>query len=181
MSKSTRQNVHLPPQLSDIWTIHLHIKLPESEIICKMKTSNYGTTLLVDHTPKEVFKSINNVSCWWSTSFEGHSEKLNDVFTVHFGETYITVKIVELIPNKKILWHVIDCYKHWLKDKKEWKGTKMSWEISTEKNATQIRFTHIGLVPGIECYEGCEEAWNSYINESLFKLINKGKGTPELK
>jgi hypothetical protein len=56
----------------------------------------------------------------------------------------------------------------------------MSWEISTEKNSTQIRFTHIGLVPGIECYKGCEKAWNFYINESLFKLLKKGKGMPEL-
>jgi len=114
-------------------------------------------------------------------SFEGHSEKLNDVFTVRFGETFITVKIVELIPGKKIGWHVIDCYKDWLKDKKEWKDTTMSWEISTEKNSTLINFTHIGLVPGIECYGGCEKAWNFYVKESLFKLLTAGKGTPELK
>jgi hypothetical protein len=146
-----------------------------------MKKSDYNTTLMVDQTPKEVFKCINRVSDWWSSNFEGHSEKLNDIFTVHFGETNITVKIVELIPDKKIRWHVIDCYKHWLKDKKEWKDTTMSWEISSEKNSTQIRFTHIGLFPGKECYKGCEKAWDSYINESLFKLIKKGKGVPELK
>jgi hypothetical protein len=145
-----------------------------------MSTSNYKTTLLVDQNPKEAFKSITRVSNWWSTSFEGHLEKLNDIFTVHFGETYITVKIVELIPNEKILWHVIDCNKHWLKNKKEWKDTKISWEISTGKKSTKISFTHIGLVPGIECYKGCEKAWNFYLKESLFKLIKNGKGAPEL-
>ena len=54
----------------------------------------------------------------------------------------------------------------------------MSWEISAKKNATQISFTHIGLVPGIECYNGCEKAWNFYVKESLFKLLTEGKGIP---
>ena len=146
-----------------------------------MKKQDYNVSITVNATTQEAFKSINNVSDWWTRVFEGHSEKLNDVFTVRFGETFITVKIVELIPGKKIGWHVIDCYKDWLKDKKEWKDTTMSWEISTEKNATQINFTHTGLVPGIECYDGCEKAWNFYVKESLFKLLTAGKGIPELK
>jgi hypothetical protein len=145
-----------------------------------MKKQDYNTTITVNATAQEAFENINNVSDWWSKSFEGHSKKLNDIFTVYFGETSVTVKIVELVPNKKVVWHVIDCYKHWLKDKKEWKDTKMTWEISSGKNATQIHFTHFGLVPGVECYNGCEKAWNFYIKESLFKLITEGKGLPEL-
>ena len=143
-----------------------------------MKTQDYSVSIVANATAEEAFKNINNVPGWWTTFFEGHSEKLNDVFTVRFGETFITVKIIELIPYKKIRWQVIDCYKHWLKDKKEWKDTTMSWEISIAKNATQISFTHIGLVPGIECYNGCEKAWNFYIKESLFKLLAEGKGIP---
>ncbi|MEP7372064.1 MAG: SRPBCC domain-containing protein [Chitinophagaceae bacterium] len=146
-----------------------------------MKKQDYTTTITVNTTAQEAFKIINNVPGWWTTIFEGHSEKLNDVFTVRFGETFITVKIIELIPGRKIGWHIIDCYKHWLKDKKEWRDTAMSWEIFPANNATQISFTHFGLVPGIECYEGCEKAWNFYVNESLFKLLTQGKGKPELK
>jgi hypothetical protein len=86
-----------------------------------------------------------------------------------------------LIPGKKITWQVIDCYKHWLKDKKEWKGTAITWKISAKENETQIDFTHIGLAPGVECYKGCEGAWNFYIKESLFQLLTEGKGEPELK
>lgn len=145
------------------------------------KEQDYYVSISANATAQEAFKSINNVPGWWTKNFEGHSEKPNDIFTVRFGETFITSKIVELIPDKKIVWHVIDCNKHWLKNRKEWKDTKMSWEISTENNVTQISFTHIGLVPGIECYNGCEKAWNFYVKESLFKLLNEGKGMPELK
>ena len=95
-----------------------------------MKKQDYNASITVNATAQEAFKSINSVSDWWTPSFEGHQEKLNDVFTVRFGETFITVKIVELIPDRKIVWHVIDCNKPWLKDKKEWKDTKISFEIS---------------------------------------------------
>jgi hypothetical protein len=144
----------------------------------KITPPDFTTTLWVDKTPEEISQAIDNVSGWWTTNVKGNSEKSNDVFTVHFGETFITLQIVAHLPGKKIVWEVIDCYKHWLKDKKEWKGTKINWEISIEKNVTQIHFTHIGLVPGIECYNGCEKAWNFYINESFLKLLNEGKGQP---
>jgi hypothetical protein len=146
-----------------------------------MKKQDYTTSIKVNGSAQEAFKSINSVSDWWTQDLEGRSQKLNDEFTIRFGETSITMKIVELVPGKRIVWHVIDCYKHWLKDKKEWKDTKMTWEISTQKDAMQITFTHIGLVPGLECYDGCENAWGQYINGSLFKLLIKGRRIPELK
>jgi hypothetical protein len=146
-----------------------------------MKKQDYSTSITVNATAQEAFKSINSVSKWWTEDLEGRSQKPNDEFTVHFGETFITMKIVELVPDKKIVWHVTDCYKHWLKDKKEWKDTKMNWKISSKKGATQITFTHIGLVPGLECYDGCENAWGQYIKGSLLKLLTKGKEVPELK
>jgi len=147
----------------------------------KMKNQDYHTTLTVKTTAVAAFNGINNIPGWWSTNFEGCSEKTGDVFTVRFGETFITLKIVELIPYKKIGWHVIDCYKHWLKNKKEWQDTTMTWEIVEKNNATQISFTHFGLVPGIECFEACEKAWKFYIEGSLFKLLTEAKGILELK
>jgi len=80
------------------------------------------------------------------------------------------------VPGKKIVWLTTDCYLEVFKDKEQWKGTKIVWGISPEKNSTQITMTHIGLVPGIECFEDCEKGWNFYIKESLFKLLTEGKG-----
>ena len=146
-----------------------------------MKKQDYTTTVAVAVTAEEAFKSINSVADWWSANFEGQSGKRNDVFTVRFGEVFITMKVVELIPYSNIRWEVIDCYKPWLKNKQEWNGTQISWEISSEKNTTNISFTHIGLVPALECYDGCEKAWSFYVKDSLFKLLTEGKGIPELK
>ena len=143
-----------------------------------MKTSDFTATLTVDQTPEEAFKGINSVSKWWSEDFEGSIVKLNDVFTVRFGEVFITSKVVELIPGRKIVWHVLDCNKPWLKNTREWNDTKMTWEISQTDKKTQIRFTHLGLVSEVECFEVCSKAWSQYLQQSLSSLITTGKGQP---
>jgi len=147
-----------------------------------MKKQNYTCSITTAITAHETFERINRVSEWWSENIKGSFKKLNDIFTIHFnfGDTFV-IKIVELVKNKKIVWLVTDCDLTWIKDNKEWKGTKIRFDISTEHNATQINFTHIGLVPGIECYDGCTKGWNQYINESLLKFLTEGKGLPDRK
>jgi hypothetical protein len=57
----------------------------------------------------------------------------------------------------------------------------MDFEISTVGDQTKINFTHIGLVPEIECYNMCVKGWDQYFKGSLYKLITEGKGQPQLK
>jgi hypothetical protein len=80
-----------------------------------------------------------------------------------------------------VVWLVTKCKLDFLKDKNEWAGTKISFEITQKNNQTQIRFTHLGLVPESECYEDCSVGWQRYITGSLLHLLTKGKGRPELK
>jgi Activator of Hsp90 ATPase homolog 1-like protein len=141
-----------------------------------MKKQDYTATISANVNADKAFNCVNSVSKWWTESVEGSTEKLNDVFTVRFADTFVTHKIIEMVPNKKVVWLVTNCNLHWIKNKKEWKDTKMSFEISTENNSTQIDFTHIGLIPGIECYKDCQKGWDSYIKTSLYNLITTGKG-----
>lgn len=144
-----------------------------------MKNKDYTLTLTVDVSAKVAFDSINTVTKWWTENLEGDSKKQNDEFTVHFGEVHVsTQKIIEFIPDKKIVWLVTDCNLNFIKDHKEWKGTTIHFEIFEQAGKTQIRFAHSGLTPGIECYADCSNAWAHYLNTSLLSLINTGKGTP---
>ena len=144
-----------------------------------MTTLDFTATLLVDQTREEAFNAINNVRGWWSEEIEGSSDKLNDEFTYHFEDLHhCKLKLIEVIPNKKVVWLVEYNYFKFTKDKSEWTGSKISFEISTKDNKTQIRFTHLGLVPELECFDICSNGWNQYIRHSLLSLIATGKGEP---
>jgi hypothetical protein len=145
----------------------------------KMKDKNYHITITVNASPQEAMKKISQVNLWWAKKVKGKTEKPNDKFTVDFGETYVDFQISELIPNKKVVWKVTDCNLHWIKAKKEWVGNEVVFDISEKGNATQIDFTHIGLVPGVECYNDCEAGWNGHVTNSLVNFMNEGKGMPE--
>ena len=147
-----------------------------------MKKENYSISITVDATAKEAFKSINSVAKWWTDDLQGSSRKLNDEFTVRFADIHVSKqKLVEVIPAKKVVWLVTDSKLNFIKDKQEWTNTKISFEIAEKKDGkTQINFTHIGLVPEIECYNSCVKGWDYYIKGSLFKLLTEGKGTPGL-
>jgi hypothetical protein len=149
-----------------------------------MNDQNFTTTLTVDQTPEEAFAAINNVRGWWSgdPGIEGSTDKLGDEFTYRYEpHHYSKQKITELIPGKKVVWLVLDSQLNFVDDKSEWKGTKITFEIAKKGAKTELRFTHVGLVPDYECYGACSNAWGSYIKGSLRSLITTGKGQPDQK
>jgi len=147
-----------------------------------MKTHDFTAIFLVDQTPKKVFDAINNVRGWWSGDIEGNTNKLNDEFTYHYKDVHICrMKLIEVVPNKKIVWQVLSNYFNFTKDKSEWTGNKIIFEITEKNNQTELHFTHEGLTPEYECYDACYEGWSNYIKKSLYGLITTGKGQPNPK
>ena len=142
-----------------------------------MSDKNFSTSFPVSQSPEVVFDAINNVRGWWSEAIEGSTDNLGAVFNYHYQDIHrCTFEITEFSPGTKIVWHCVDNYFNFIKDKNEWTGTKIIFEISEKDNKTQLRFTHVGLVNGIECYDACSNAWSQLIQESLFSLITTGKG-----
>src|ERR1700742_801229 len=139
-------------------------------------TRDYHAHITAAVPAHKAFEAICRVKAWWANNLTGESQKLGDVFTVRFGETFVTFRLAEVVPDKKIVWHVMDCNLHWVKDKKEWKGTDVVFEISADKDLTRIYMTHVGLVPEAECFENCQGGWNHFIKESLLQLITEGTG-----
>ena len=145
--------------------------------INKMVTSDFTTTIAVEQTPKQVFNAINNPQAWWSGEIKGSTDKLNDEFTYRFKELHLSKqRIVEMIPDQKVVWLVTESKINYAEDKREWTDTKISFEISEQDNKTQLRFTHLGLVPEIECFDSCSNSWSQLILQGLSSLITTGKG-----
>jgi len=144
-----------------------------------MKNQNYTASFMVDQTPKEVFDAINNPRGWWSQKIEGRTDLAGAEWTYRYKDVHhCKMKIIEFIPGQKVVWLVADNHFSFTKDKTEWTGTKVIFEISKKGNKTEVRFTHQGLVPQYECFDVCSDAWRSYIKGSLRNLITKGKGQP---
>jgi Activator of Hsp90 ATPase homolog 1-like protein len=147
-----------------------------------MTGSSFATAFSVNKSPEEAFNAIKNVRGWWSEEIEGRTDKVGDEFTYHYKDKHrCTMRLTEAVPGKKLVWLVLDNYFNFTKDKSEWKGTKISFEIVRKGDKTEVRFTHLGLVPEYECFDACSTSWGSYINGSLRSLINTGKGHPNQK
>src|SRR5581483_9707005 len=109
---------------------------------CNMKQNkDFTITLLVDSTPEQVFDAINNVQQWWSGENEGRTDRLGEFVHRHGDMHRCTVKVTELVPGKKVHWHVVDNEFNFVKDKSEWKDTDIVFEIAKRGGKTELRFT----------------------------------------
>jgi hypothetical protein len=143
----------------------------------QMGNQNYTTTILVDKSKSEVFNAIVQVDRWWQGEIKGSSKKLNEEFEyrmpgIHFSKQ----RVVEIVPDKKVVWLVVESNLGSFKDKEEWNGTRIIFEITELKGKTQLQFTHEGLNPQFQCYGDCSGAWELLVQKSLFSLITTGKG-----
>jgi len=166
---------------------HHNIKKLETALNKRQKTKkhftmniqDYTATILVKQTPAIAFDAVKNFRAWWSEQIEGETDKLNEVFFYQYKDVHLCkIKLIEIVPDKKLVYHILDNHFSFTEDKTEWINTKLIFEITTEGGDTKIKFTHEGLNSTHECYNICYDSWGNYINKSLYNLITTGKGSP---
>jgi uncharacterized protein YndB with AHSA1/START domain len=142
-----------------------------------MLTRNFTLTLVTEQSPEDVFRAIRNVRDWWSGYYseeiQGNTETLNDEFSFRAadGAHFSKQKLVEVIPNKKIVWLITESKFTYIEDQDEWTDTKVIFEISRSDGKTQLVFTHEGLTPEVECYDACASGWTQYLQNKLLPMI----------
>ena len=145
-----------------------------------MNNRDFTTTISVDQAPEEVFAAINNVRGWWSGEIEGDTNRLGAEFTYRYEDMHRSKqRVTEFVPGKKVVWHVLESRLSFLKDASEWTGTDIVFEISERQGKTEVRFTHVGLVPQHECFDTCSNAWGTLVHGNLRKLIATGTPQPD--
>ncbi len=145
-----------------------------------LEKENFQYEITLESTAKKIYSGLTfQIQHWWTEKMEGSANKINDEFTVRFDRTFKRIKVVELIPDKKIIWEVMDSYIDIpeLKNKSEWNGTKIIWEINPNEYSTDLLMTHLGLNSSLECYNICDDGWVSFM-ESFQDYLTTGMGTP---
>ena len=154
----------------------------ENQMTKAQNETSYTRNLEFEASPTAVSTAIDRVGDWWSVYFKGETDAAGKAFTVRFGEgesgTFVDFLVAEHVPGERVVWTVTNCYLPWLEDKTEWTGTSVIFHLSAAERGTVLDFTHQGLVPDVECYDGCVKGWDQYILGSLRPLIETGTGKP---
>jgi hypothetical protein len=144
-----------------------------------MINPSYTASISVDSTPGRVFDAINDIRGWWLEQIEGDNHAVGDEFSFRVqGLHYSRIRVTELVPGERVVWRVLDNHMTFVDDQTEWIDTEIRFEISEQDGATDVRFTHVGLVPDYECFDICSNAWGMYVGDSLRSLITTGEGKP---
>lgn len=109
-----------------------------------MKNQDFTIDILVDQSPEDAFEAVTNTRGWWSENIKGGTAKLNDEFDYsHNANHHCQIRLVEVIPNEKVVWSVLDNYFSFEQGDNEWTGTKISFEIKKKKPIKQRCVLHI--------------------------------------
>lgn len=142
----------------------------------KQNSKSFSYSFHSSKSPKEIFTLLLNINNWWNglyaETIKGKSGEINDEFSFQAGggAHYSNQKLIELIPDKRVVWEVTESNLSFLNDTNEWANTKICFDLSQEKDQTNVKFTHEGLVPKIECYDSCTNAWTKYLERLEEKL-----------
>ena len=149
-------------------------------------STNLTLTFTVDQSPERAFEAINDVRGWWAGApapteprIEGVTDVLGEEFTYTVTDLhYVKFRITELVPNSRVAWLALESELTFIADRQEWDGTTVTFDVTERDGRTEVVFTHVGLVPGQECYEVCDDAWSSYVLGNLRRFIETGSKDP---
>jgi uncharacterized protein YndB with AHSA1/START domain len=125
-----------------------------------------------DSSPDAVYAAlttIDGLSGWWTRDTTGVAE-VDGVIAFRFVPGGFDMKVVELVPGKRVLWEVVE-------GPDEWVGTQVSFELSQVGDFTIVLFEHRGWGEPVEFMYHCSTKWASYLL-SLKQLVETGTGAP---
>jgi hypothetical protein len=113
--------------------------------------------------------TLEGLSGWWTSNTQGESQ-VGGVIQFRFDAGGIDMKVLELHPNKRVLWQVVG-------GPEEWIGTTVSWDLRQEGDWTIILFKHQGWKEPVEFLHHCSTKWAVFLL-SLKSLLETGNGSP---
>jgi uncharacterized protein YndB with AHSA1/START domain len=123
--------------------------------------------------PRDVYEALtalDRLSDWWTSDTQGRSET-GGVIKFSFGDRgFFDMKVIELEPEKRVVWEVAD-------GPDEWIGTKVIWDLKPTGEGTTMLFKQQGWREPVEFMHHCSTKWATFLL-SLKALLETGKGAP---
>jgi uncharacterized protein YndB with AHSA1/START domain len=138
--------------------------------------SSYQTQLQLQSSKEEVYKAITTpegIKGWWTIDCQISTE-VGGTNSFYFEKLlFNSMKIVELVPNKKVHWKCVDGWSEWL-------DTEVVFTLlDNENGGTNLQFEHVGLKPKLKCYKMGSQGWDTTL-KSLKGYVDQGKGKPHV-
>ncbi|WP_020388427.1 SRPBCC family protein [Kribbella catacumbae] len=115
--------------------------------------------------------TIDGLAGWWTTNTVGEGSEVGGVVQFTFGPGGFDMKVLELVPGKRVLWEVVE-------GPEEWVGTQVEWELGQVDEWAIILFKHEGWKEPVEFMNHCSTKWAIFLM-SLKSMIETGKGSPD--
>jgi len=123
-------------------------------------------------TSESIYNALtteDGLSSWWAKQTTARPE-IGFLNTFAFGTFVNKMKVIELTPNKKVVWECVESID-------EWVGTFISFELEDKGEKTLLRFTHEGWKEITDMFAGCTYDWARFMT-SLKSLCETGTGKP---
>lgn len=149
------------------------------------QNASFASEIRVSATQEDCFRAITEgMRLWWTSAAEGDLSRIGSTVTVRFPpqESFWTLRADLLDPPHRVEATCIEAHHILLDqpgaDREEWLGTRLTWIIDPAPQGSTIRLIHEGLVPGLACYDICEEGWRHFFCSSLKALLDGGVSRP---
>jgi uncharacterized protein YndB with AHSA1/START domain len=144
--------------------------------------SDFTTTVTIAGSSADVFAAILDTRAWWNQAIDGPTGQVGDEFGFEVeGLHRIRARVTDVTPSRRVEWLVLENNFTFVKDQSEWVGDRIVFELEPVDAGTKVTFTQHGLVPELECYDVCSNAWAFFVRDSLRLLAEQGQGKPETK
>lgn len=142
---------------------------------------NYEEIINVPAPQRDCFQAVaTQMDKWWTHTTDGGLEKVGDKVTAKFPPDYgfWTFEAIVFERLNRIEMICVDAH-HKVDGQpeeidQEWLGTKIIWNFRSVGDTTEIKMTHEGLTPKLNCWGICLDGWKHFFKRSL-KAYLSGK------
>lgn len=129
------------------------------------------------HGPAEelfdALTTLDGLAGWWTPIVSGNPTSGELRFGFAGLDEEIVMRVDQATRPTTLIWTCLAHTGH-----PEWEDTRIVFELETdEESGGLLKFRHVGLIPGLSCYETCETGWEHFL-ASLLDYAEHGQGRP---